>query len=136
MRFQAGDVVSVSKGLIQHMGIVVSADPPEVAHNHPDNGVATVVPFDVFAHGQPVQLEYRPGTATERARVVRGAHRHLGRRYNLVVENCETFVQRAKGRKVPVSDTVAALTALAGVGVVGLGLIRGLARRWNWLASL
>lgn len=121
-----GTVLSVAKPPVTHVGIVVAVDPIRIAHNHPRGRGSAVVDLDGFARGRPVSVVRRPISAAEGRRIARRAQGDLGRRYDLVMDNCETFVQRARGR-LPISPSVAVVVGGVLLGAVGAGLARTLA---------
>ena len=80
-------------GLIQHYGLFAgwgSDGTPYVYENNITTGVR-LVPFDVFAAGQPVECIPYTGP-TPRSVILQRARSALGSRYDLFRANCEHFV--------------------------------------------
>ena len=113
-----GDVVRRPKGPVDHVGVVL--DGGQVLHNVPGRG-EHVSSLAEFSAGKPVSVD-RADTS-QRLRTLAGAQRVGGRDYDLLRNNCEHTVSRARdGRE---ASPQLAEYALGAVGAVaGLALLR------------
>lgn len=109
-----GDIVSVTKGLFTHVGVVV---PDGVLENSPGS-FERVIPWHEFARGGPVKIQH---TGAEAWLVMHRAAKILAspRRYDALSQNCEHTVNEVvygTGKSPQLGAVV--VGALAGLVIV------------------
>lgn len=112
-----GDVVSVQKGLFTHVGVVV---PGGILQNRP-SGRESIISWQEFANGQPVQIQHTgldEWVVMTRVRAILASPRA----YNAVFQNCEhTVSQVTRGKSE--SPQFGAVAAGALIAFVLIGVI-------------
>ncbi len=91
VRYLPGDIVSRRKGLVMHKGIALGDG--RVFHNTPLGG-EHVTTEEEFLQGHRMQVERLD--RQERLRTLRAARSSSSRSYNLLTNNCEHTVSRAR----------------------------------------
>lgn len=117
MVFQIGDEIGRPKGLVSHKGVVVSVEPGPtlVAHSHPDfEDGARVTSLSEFSPAgvELIRVLSRPDDPEQKALVAREALSNVGAAWELVWDNCHSFVRRAQGR-FPHGSTLAVIGGIA-----------------------
>ncbi len=117
-RYLPGDILLRRKGLVLHKGIALKNG--EVFHNTPFSGeqVATEQQF-----GAGHRLYVQRLSREERQRTVRAARSDTRRRYNLLTNNCEHTVSRARTGEAS-SRQLEAWVAGIGLGALAFALTR------------
>ena len=123
VELRKGDVVTVSRGLYSHCGVVYagSGRRVKVVDNSPEEGVA-VRSLTAFAKGGEVRITHRPASREVPA-ILERARDLCGERYDWLLYNCEHFVNEVLDREVesPQLRQWGGVVVGLGLGLVGLG---------------
>ena len=117
--FPAGTVVGASIGVYEHVGVMT--DEGTVISASKRRGCVAEESPDEFSDGRPIYAKGYPGDLPA-DEVVQRAREMIGKRYDVVFNNCEHVVRHAHGvaRRSP---QLRAVGAFAGVALALIGTL-------------
>jgi hypothetical protein len=79
---------------VWHFGILAGIGPMGwmVMHASKDRGAFVITTYEEFCEGQPVDYTWLPATYEQQQAVLQRAQSLLGQPYNLLMANCEDYV--------------------------------------------
>lgn len=114
-RAYPGDVVACDKGVLKHVGVVISEN--RVLHNTPERGEHISSLFD-FCQGRPYEIRRTPAHLCQVVLHNASIIAISPRQYDVIVNNCEHTATRALGLEPQSQQLAIALLIISGLSLL------------------